>query len=440
MGIFTTLAAAFRKFFGIGGEDKKNRNTNLQTAENREEYEKMVSKSIYDKKTVRDIDVQGKRVLVRVDFNVPLTPDMKILDDTRIQASAPTVRYLREHGAKVIIMSHLGRPKGEIVPKFSLKVTAHRFGQILGCDVQFCSQCIGELPKKMIKKLQPGEVLLLENVRFHPEEEKNDPEFAEKLAELADIYVDDAFGTAHRYHASMEGVAHLLPAVAGLLLEKELVVMGKALEDPFHPFVSIMGGAKVSDKIGVIENLVNKVDHILVGGGIGNTFLAAKGYDMQQSRVNTESMDWAKNFLENGEGKEKLILPVDLIAADGFDVNARTKIVGIDEIPEGWMALDIGPKTVELFSKYIKECRTVVWNGPMGVFEMEPFASGTIGVASAVAKSRCTSIIGGGDSVAAVEKAGVSYLVSHISTGGGSTLKFLEGIDLPAIKVLDNME
>ena len=400
----------------------------------------MVSKSIYDKKTVRDIEVQGKRVLVRVDFNVPLTPDMRILDDTRIQASAPTVRYLREHGAKVILLSHLGRPGGEIVPKYSLKVTANRFSQILGCEVQFCSQCIGELPKKMIKKLQPGEVLLLENVRFHPEEEKNDPEFAEKLAELGDIYVNDAFGTCHRYHASMEGVAHLLPAVSGLLLEKELVVMGKNLEDPIKPFLAIMGGAKVSDKIGVIENLIRKVDRLLVGGGIGNTFLAAQGHNMQQSRVNTESMDWAKNFLANTKEKEKLVLPVDLVVADGFDANAMTRVVGVDEIPDGWMALDIGPQTVEIFSEYIQKCRTVVWNGPMGVFEMAPFAGGTIGVASAVAKSRCISIIGGGDSVAAVEKAGVSYLVSHISTGGGSTLKFLEGVDLPAIKVLDNLE
>lgn len=399
----------------------------------------MAGKSIYDKKTVRDIEVAGKRVLVRVDFNVPLTNDCKIADDTRIVESAPTIRYLRERGAKIIILSHLGRPHGEIDPQSSLKVAANRFSQILGHEVQFCPDCIGELPKKMIAKLQPGDVLVLENVRFHPEEEKNDPEFAAKLAELGDIYVDDAFGAAHRYHASMEGVARLLPAVAGLLVEKELVVMGKALENPDRPFVAVMGGAKVTDKIGVIQNLLEKVDHLLVGGGIGHTFLAAQGYDMGLSRVNSSNIEWAKSLLQH-DNAHKLHLPVDLVVAESFDEKARTRIVGIDEVPLGWMALDIGPQTVAQYTEIIKQAKTVVWNGPMGVFEMEPFASGTRGMALAIAKTHCTSIIGGGDSVSALEKCGVSYLVSHVSTGGGSTLEFLEGIDLPAIKVLDDLE
>ncbi len=398
-----------------------------------------MQKSIYDKKTVRDIEVTGKRVIVRVDFNVPLTHDCKIADDTRIASSAPTVRYLRERGAKIILLSHLGRPHGEVDPQSSLKVAANRFAQILGCEVQFCPDCIGELPKKMIKKLQPGDVIVLENVRFHPEEEKNDPQFAAQLAELGDLYVDDAFGAAHRYHASMEGIAHYLPAVAGLLVEKELVVMGKALENPDRPFTAIMGGAKVTDKIGVIQNLLEKVDHLLIGGGIGHTFLAAQGYDMGLSRVNSANIEWAKELLQH-QYAEKLCLPVDLVVAEAFDEKARTRIVGIDEVPMGWMALDVGPQTVEKYTEIINQSKTVVWNGPMGVFEMEPFANGTRGIALAVAKAHCISIIGGGDSVSAVEKMGVSYRVSHISTGGGSTLEFLEGIDLPALKVLDDLE
>lgn len=396
-------------------------------------------KSMYDKKTVRDIEVNGKRVLVRVDFNVPLDADLKIADDTRIQESAPTVRYLRDHGAKVILISHLGRPHGEIEPKYSLRVAANRFSQILGCPVKFCSTCIGELPKKMIKKMLPGDVICLENVRFHPEEEKNDPEFAAKLAELGDIYVDDAFGAAHRTHASMVGVAQLLPAVAGFLVEKELVVMGKALEDPLLPFVSIMGGGKVSDKIPLIENFIDKVDYLLCGGGIGNTFLAAQGHDMATSRVASDSLSWAKDFLQNNPQAGKLVLPVDLVVAEAFEATARTRVVGVDEVPQGWMALDIGPQTIEKYNAIIKNAQTIVWNGPMGVFEMDTFAAGTMGVAKAVAKSRGTSIVGGGDTVAAVDKAGVAFLVSHISTGGGSTLEFLKGVELPAIKVLDSI-
>lgn len=394
----------------------------------------------YNKKTVRDIDVAGKRVLVRVDFNVPLTPDCKISDDTRIMEALPTIRYLRKRGAKVVLLSHLGRPHGEVDPRFSLRIPANRFSQLLGCDVLFAPECIGDLPKQMIEKMLPGDVIILENVRFHPEEEANDMEFAAQLAELGDIYVNDAFGAAHRAHASTEGIAHLLPAVSGLLVEKELVVMGKALSNPDHPFVAIMGGAKVTDKIGVVQNLLEKVEYLLVGGGIAHTFLAAQGYDVGLSRVNSKNIEWAKNLLENHPNADKLVLPVDLVVAEAFDEKANTKVVPIDGVPSNWMALDIGPKTIENFCAIIKKAKTIVWNGPLGVFEMEAFATGTRSIAMAVATSEGTSIIGGGDSVAAVETMGVSYRVSHISTGGGSTLEFLEGIDLPAIKCLQDMD
>ncbi|MDD2568343.1 MAG: phosphoglycerate kinase [Clostridia bacterium] len=395
--------------------------------------------AIYEKKTVRDIDVNGKKVLVRVDFNVPLTSDCRIADDTRISAAVPTVKYLRDRGAILILISHLGRPNGEVDPRFSLRPCANRFAQILGSDVGFCTECIGDVPKKMIKKMHPGDVLVLENLRFHIEEEQNDPKFAAQLAELADIYVDDAFGAAHRYHASMEAVPKLIPAVSGLLVEKELVIMGKALSNPDRPFVAIMGGAKVTDKIGVVHNLLEIVDTLMIGGGIGHTFLAAQGYDMGKSRVNSANIEWAKELLKKPNAK-KLMLPVDLVVAEAFDENSPTRIVDIDQVPTGWMALDIGPRTIEKYKKIISEAKTIVWNGPMGVFEMEPFANGTREIAIAVAKSNGVSIIGGGDSVAAVEKMGVSYRVNHISTGGGSTLEFLEGKDLPAIKVLNDLD
>ncbi len=392
----------------------------------------------YNKKTIRDIEVKGKKVILRVDFNVPLTPDCKVLDDTRIIESLPTIRYLMSRGAKVILLSHLGRPHGEVDPRFSLRIPANRFSQILGANVLFSPECIGDLPKQMISQMKPGEVIILENVRFHPEEEANDMEFAAKLAELGDIYVNDAFGAAHRSHASTEGIAHLLPAVAGLLVEKELVIMGKALSYPDHPFVAIMGGAKVTDKIGVVQNLLEKVDHLLIGGGMAHTFLAAQGYHMGLSRVNIQNIEWAKTLLETHPHAAKLMLPEDLVVAEAIDEKAPTKVVRVDQVPASWTALDIGPKTIAKFTDVIGTSRTVVWNGPMGVFEMAAFAKGTQSIAMAIANSEGTSIIGGGDSVAAVEQVGVSCLISHISTGGGSSLEFLEGIDLPAIKVLQD--
>ncbi len=391
------------------------------------------------KKTVRDINVKGKRVLVRVDFNVPLTSDLKIADDTRIQASVPTVRYLRDRGAKVILISHLGRPKGEIDPKYSLKICAKRFSQILGEEILFCPETVGDVAKAFTQVMAPGDIVVLENVRFYPGEEKNDPEFAAKLAELGDIYVNDAFGACHRYHASMEGIAHLLPAVAGLLVEKELVIMGKALSNPDRPFIGIMGGIKVSDKIGVIQNLLTMVDNLLIGGAMGNTFMAAKGYDLGKSLVNTSNVEWAKELLSTENGK-KLVLPVDYVVADSFDENAKTKVVAADKVLAGWMALDIGPETIKIFGKKIKDARTVFWNGPMGVFEMAPFSNGTREMALMVATTGGTSIIGGGDTIAALESEGLSHRVNHISTGGGSTLEFLEGIELPAIKALDSKD
>ena len=393
----------------------------------------------YCKKTVRDIAVRGKRVLVRVDFNVPLTKDGKIADDTRIRSAMPTVKYLLAHGARVILMSHLGRPKGEPKPEFSLRVVAERLDRTLDTKVYFAPDCIGEDAEKMAFALQDGEVLLLENLRYHKEEEKNDPIFAEKLAKLGEIYVDDAFGTVHRAHASMAGVAKFLPAVSGLLLEKELVIMGKILSEPNRPFVAIMGGAKVSDKIGVIKNLLDKVDRLLIGGAMANTFLAAQGYNMQGSKVEADYIPLAKELLDN-DLERKICLPTDLVAAAAFDNDAEHKQVQAGEMPEGWMALDIGDRTILSYAKIIASARTVVWNGPMGVFEMKNFDRGTRKIALAVARTKGTTIVGGGDSLAALEKAGVTYLVNHISTGGGSTLAYLQGAELPGVAALEDMD
>ncbi|MGI5823938.1 MAG: phosphoglycerate kinase [Bacillota bacterium] len=396
----------------------------------------------YCKKTVRDIAVRGKRVLVRVDFNVPLTKDGTIADDTRIRSAMPTVNYLLAHGARVILMSHLGRPKGEAKPEFSLRVVAERLDKTLDTKVYFAEDCIGEAAEKVVFAMKDGEVTLLENLRFHKEEEKNDPQFAKALAKLGEIYVDDAFGTVHRAHASMAGVPEYLPAVSGLLLEKELVIMGKILSEPNRPFVAIMGGAKVSDKIGVIKNLLDKVDRLLIGGAMANTFLAAQGYDMQGSKVETDYIELAKELLDN-DLERKICLPTDLTAAAAFDNEAERRQVKVGEIPAGWMALDIGDRTILSYAKIIASAKTVVWNGPMGVFEMKNFARGTRKVALAVARTRGTTIVGGGDSLAALEKAGVMYLVNHVSTGGGSTLAYLEGDELPgvaAIADLDNEE
>jgi phosphoglycerate kinase len=389
-----------------------------------------------NKKTVRDIDVAGKRVLVRADFNVPLDEAGQITDDRRVQAALPTIRYLREHSAKVILCSHLGRPKGKVVAGLSLAPVAKRLSELLGVTVVKMDDCIGDAVKQAVKAMKPGDVVLLENLRFHAGEEKNDPDFAQQLAALADVYVNDAFGTAHRAHASTEGVTHYLPAVAGFLLEKEINFLGKALADPEHPFVAILGGAKVSDKIGVIENLLPKVDHLIVGGGMANTFFVAQGHEVGKSLLEEDKVDLAKGLLERAGAK--LSLPVDVVVADAFAADARHKTVPVDEVPAEWRILDIGPESVQQFAKILKDARTVVWNGPMGVFEFPAFATGTVAIAKALAGTAATTIIGGGDSAAAVEQAGLADEMTHISTGGGASLEFLEGKVLPGVAALQD--
>jgi len=389
-----------------------------------------------NKKTVRDIDVTGKRVLVRVDFNVPLEKGT-VSDNTRIRAALPTIHYLMDHQAVTILCSHLGRPKGEYDPRYSLKPVAERLGQLLQCPVSLAPDCVGPATQGLVKELRPGQILLLENLRFHPEEEANDAKFARALATLADVYVNDAFGTAHRAHASTAGVTEYLPAVAGFLLERELQFLGRALSDPARPFVAILGGAKVSDKIAVIKNLLEKVEVLLIGGGMANTFLKAQGKKVGESLVENDKLDVAKTLLQ--QGRNKLVLPVDVVIADRLDAQAQSRHVSVDDIPSGWRILDIGPKTVGQFKEHLHGARTVVWNGPMGVFEMQPFAVGTFAVARALAElSGATTIIGGGDSAAAVEQAGVAERMTHISTGGGASLEFLEGRELPGVAVLQD--
>ena len=390
---------------------------------------------MFNKKTIRDIDVNGKKVLVRVDFNVPLK-DGVVGDDTRIRGALPTIQYLLDKGAAVILCSHLGRPKGEVNPKYSLKPVAEYLKGLVSNPVYFADDCIGESAKKAAAELKPGEILVLENTRFYKGEEKNDLELAKGLAELADLYVNDAFGTAHRAHSSTEGVTHFKPGVAGFLLEKEIQYLSSAVENPKRPFVAILGGAKISDKIGVIKNLLNKADKVLIGGGMANTFFAAQGYDMADSLVQEEALDTAKEIL--AAGSDKLVLPVDMVIADAFDNNAQKKTVDAGNVPAGWRVLDIGEKTVELYSKLVADAATVVWNGPMGVFEMPEFAKGTFAVAKAVADSSAISIIGGGDSVAAIQESGLADKVTHISTGGGASLEMLEGIVLPGVAALED--
>lgn len=392
---------------------------------------------VMDKKTIRDVKVKDQRVLVRVDFNVPMDERGRITDDTRIQAALPTIKYLIQEGAKVILVSHLGRPKGKVDPRYSLAPVAEHLSRLLGQEVIFVPQVLGEETQRRVAALQPGQVMLLENVRFYPGEEKNDDQFSQALAQLADIYVNDAFGTAHRAHASTAGVAKYLPAVAGFLLEKEISVMGKALASPERPFVAILGGAKVSDKIGVIQNLLDKVDVLLIGGGMANTFLKAQGLEVGRSLVEEEKVDLAKELMMQAQAKGvELLLPQDGVVASEVSAQAASEVVDVRHIPADKMLLDIGPKTAEAFAAKIAQAKTVVWNGPMGVFEIDAFAQGTIAVAQAVAKVQGTTIIGGGDSVAAVEKAGVAAAMSHISTGGGASLEFLEGKILPGVAAL----
>jgi len=392
-----------------------------------------------NKKTVRDVDLKGKKVLVRVDFNVPMDDNRQITDENRIKGAMPTIKYLMEHGAKTILCSHLGRPKGEVNPKYSLAPVAQRLSELLGQPVKMAKDVVGPDADAVVASLKEGEVALLENLRFHKEEEKNDEAFARKLAFYADVYVNDAFGTAHRAHASTEGVAHFLPAVSGFLIEKELQFMGKALENPDRPFVAILGGAKVSDKLGVINNLLEKVDTLIIGGGMAFTFAAAQGGKVGGSLLEKDRVDYAREMLEKAEKKGvKLLLPEDTLAADKFDNAANTRVVPTLDIPEGWQGLDIGPKAQAAFAKAVREAKTVVWNGPMGVFEMPAFAEGTRAVAKALADSGATTIVGGGDSAAAVAQMGFADRISHISTGGGASLEFLEGLVLPGVAALND--
>ena len=392
-----------------------------------------------NKKSIQDIDVDGKKVLVRVDFNVPLDENGTITDDRRIREALPTIRYLREHNAKVILMSHLGRPKGKFNMKYSLKPVAERLSEKLGAEVRLAGDVIGDAVQAMAESLKEGEVMLLENVRFYEEEEKNDKEFSRKLAALGDIYINDAFGTAHRAHATTAGVAEYLPSAAGFLIKKELEIMGKALTAPERPFVAILGGAKVSDKIGVIENLMDKVDTLLIGGGMAYTFFGAMGYEIGKSIFEADKAELAGELLKKAETKGvKLLLPVDTVVASEFSNDAPKKTVPAAMIPKDMMGMDIGEDTRKIFSEIVKNARTVLWNGPMGVFEMPNFAKGTFELAKAMAECTGTTIIGGGDSAAAVEQLGFADKMTHISTGGGASLEFIEGKVLPGIAAIEN--
>ncbi|CAM3542723.1 phosphoglycerate kinase [Brevibacillus invocatus] len=389
-----------------------------------------------NKKSIRDVELAGKRVFCRVDFNVPMQ-DGVITDDTRIRAAVPTIRFMVDAGAKVILASHFGRPKGQVVEEMRLTPVAAHLSGLLGREVTKLDDSVGAEVKAAVERMEQGDVLLLENVRFHAGEEKNDPELAKSFAELADLFVNDAFGTAHRAHASTAGIAQYIPAVAGLLMEKEIRFMGGALSNSERPFTAIVGGAKVKDKIAVIENLLTKVDNLIIGGGMANTFLKAQGYAIGSSLCEDDKLELARTLMEQAKERGvQLLMPIDVVIADRFAADAQKQTVSIDAIPDGWMALDIGPKTVAAYHRVIVDSKTVVWNGPMGVFEMDAFAQGTIGVAVAMKECSGTTIIGGGDSVAAVEKAGVAEQMTHISTGGGASLEFMEGKELPGVAVL----
>lgn len=392
-----------------------------------------------NKKSIKDIDIKGKRVIMRVDFNVPMANGV-VTDDKRIKASLPTIQYILDQGASLVLMSHLGRPKGTgFDPEFSLKPASEALAKLLGRPVQMAPDCVGAETEAMAKALKPGEVLLLENVRFHKEEEKNDPAFAKQLAALGDVYCCDAFGSAHRAHASVEGIAHQLPvAVAGFLMEQELEYLGRATSNPERPYVAILGGAKISDKILVVENLLKQCDQLIIGGGMANTFLAAKGYEMADSLVEANSIETAKSIMAHAG--DKLLLPIDAVIADKFDAEANAQVVDVDKVPAGWRIMDIGPKSIEKFGAALRAAKLVVWNGPMGVFEMPKFAEGTFAMAKLLAEvtaAGATTVIGGGDSASAVKKAGVAKQMTHVSTGGGASLEFLEGKELPGVAALN---
>lgn len=392
------------------------------------------------KKTVRDVELNGKRVFCRVDFNVPME-EGKVTDDTRIRAALPTIEYMTGKGAKVILASHLGRPKGEVKEDMRLTAAGEQLSELLGKPVRKLDASVGEEVEQAIAAMKDGDILLLENVRFNPGEEKNDAELAKQFAELADVFVNDAFGTAHRAHASTAGIAQYIPGVLGFLLEKELDVLGKALSDPERPFTAIIGGAKVKDKIGVIDNLLDKVDNLLIGGGLSYTFTRAQGHQTGDSLVEEDKVELAKSFIQKAKEKDvNLYLPTDAVVANAFSVDAETKIVSVGEISEGWMGLDIGPETAERYKQVILDSKFVIWNGPMGVFEMEPFANGTKTVADAMAETAAYTVIGGGDSAAAVEKFEVADKMDHVSTGGGASLEFMEGKELPGVAVLEDRE
>jgi phosphoglycerate kinase len=386
-----------------------------------------------NKKTVKDIDLKGKRVLMRVDFNVPMQ-DGKVADDKRIRASLPTIKYVLDQGASLILMSHLGRPKSASDSEFSLRPVSEVLASLLGMPVKMAPDCVGPEVEKMAKDLKAGEVLLLENTRFHAGEEKNDLELAKQLASLGEIFVNDAFGSAHRAHSSTEGVARFLPAVSGFLMEQELEYLGRAVANPEHPYIAILGGAKISDKIDVVETLLSKADKLIIGGGMANTFLAAQGLNMQDSLVESASLETAKAIM--AKSADKLILPVDAVVADKFDAEANSQVVDVNKIPAGWRMLDVGPKTLELYKRALDGAKLIVWNGPVGVFEMPKFAEGTFALARMLAESGATTVIGGGDSASAVKKVGVTKQMTHVSTGGGASLEFLEGKELPGVAAL----
>lgn len=393
-----------------------------------------------NKKSISDVDVWGKRVFCRVDFNVPLEGG-KVADDTRIRAALPTIQHLVKRGAKVILASHLGRPKGQVKEELRLTPVADRLSELLKQPVEKVDEVIGPVVTERVNRLTEGQILLLENVRFHPGEEKNDPDLAKAFAELADLYVNDAFGAAHRAHASTEGIAHHLPAVAGFLLQRELEVLGKALESPERPFTAVIGGAKVKDKIGVIENLLDKVDNLLIGGGLSNTFIKAQGHDVGKSLLEEDKLDLARRLLKQAEDKGvRLLLPVDVVVADRLEEPEDIATVAVDAIPSDRMALDIGPETRKQFAEVIRESKLVIWNGPMGVFEKNPFDEGTCAVARAMAESKGQTIVGGGDSAAAIEKTGLADRMDHISTGGGASLELMEGKELPGVAVLNDRD